>query len=198
MEFIFICIGLAVVIYIFIDDIRRALKGRTNTYKTASTLRKPVEKFGYLNAGKKTSSIPERQELRPIDYRPLNNNQKKISDLNQQCLKATEKKTNKTSSELLKPITKEATNTKVTPAIVKICDKCKEVKHETDYYNSEKQEDHLTKWCKKCLAQLTEKRKLGRYKRCPKCKKNRLISSYFDSIKTKDGLSKWCKMCHKK
>lgn len=84
------------------------------------------------------------------------------------------------------------------PAIVSVCKKCGDMKHESNFFNSKKRLGESTKWCKDCLDRLSEKRKLGRYKKCPKCRNNRLISSYFESLKTKDGLSKWCKMCHKK
>lgn len=197
MEVIFICAGAALLIYIFFDDIKKALKKKPNSYKNSATFSKPASRTP-PPIRHQPSATPAYQDLRPIDFKPAKVIEKNRYDTVQQVIEAPEIATIKSVAMPSSPVKKEYSNSQIPPATVKICEKCKEMKHENDYFNSEKQGDGLTKWCRECLARLTEKRKLGRYKKCPKCRKNRLISSYFESLKTKDGLSKWCKMCHKK
>lgn len=79
----------------------------------------------------------------------------------------------------------------------KTCLKCNKNLHHSEFPQSNKNEDGLTKWCISCLNQLNEdrKNKLGNKKQCPNCKKNRLKTSFYKNSKQPDGLTKWCKDC---
>lgn len=79
----------------------------------------------------------------------------------------------------------------------KTCLKCNKNLPYSEFPQSHKNEDGLTKWCISCLNQLNEdrKNKSGNKKQCPNCKKNRLKSSFYKNSKQPDGLTKWCKTC---
>jgi len=78
----------------------------------------------------------------------------------------------------------------------KECNKCSRSQPHNSFFNSDKQPDGLSKWCKSCHE--SRKKKPRNIKFCTKCKNNRIKSSFFPSDKQPDGLTKWCKMCHKK
>lgn len=81
----------------------------------------------------------------------------------------------------------------------KKCGKCGKNLLPDMFFNSSKQADGLSAWCKDCHAILkAQKADKSRYKVCPKCKQNREKTSYYRSTKNDDGLTKWCKFCLKK
>lgn len=77
----------------------------------------------------------------------------------------------------------------------KKCGKCGKTKDSSKFFNSDKNGDGLTKWCRDCLK---KKPTDERYKICSKCKKRREKWNFFKSERQLDGLTKWCKPCHNK
>lgn len=184
MEFFFIAVAIALVAFILLRRSKR--KAHRLLMKKLSHLSPQYEPSG--------NEIPVGKSKASVNYHPITTQVKPLTnknDITTEHVCSPPRHTTPVSTVKIEEIERA-------PAIVSVCKKCGNMKHENDFFDSKKRPGESTKWCKGCLDRLNEKRKLGRYKKCPNCKKDRLISSYFESLKTKDGLSKWCRMCHKK
>lgn len=94
---------------------------------------------------------------------------------------------------------------------MKICKKCNQMQHDSNFAKNASRKDGLQSWCKKChleydhIYRTTDHKKnktvfLFDQKTCGRCHIKKSISEYdTNSNKTSsgDGLQHWCKKCHK-
>jgi hypothetical protein len=186
MEFLWIVAVVLVVYYLFNNKKSSHIQTRERHFERFDTEKGYVERETVMTDTTSTLDITKKKDFTPNNYvSPTGNVDHKRAE------KVITHEHNNTPT--LKNTTTAPT---LTFQNAKQCSCCKKAKNSTEFFNSKKNADGLSKWCKECLEKGKIKGERGRYKVCPKCKKNRLVTSFFKG-KQPDGLSKWCKMCHR-
>ena len=86
---------------------------------------------------------------------------------------------------------------------MKVCSRCRRELDESCFTKNKASKDGLMSYCKDCLKQYNDKRKLRakieapEYKVCTKCKERKSINCFNHDANNRDGYSNTCRECSK-